>query len=770
MKRLHAIRVFIAVLAFAAVSASAQMIPPPPGAFTHTVKSGVTSGFWDDPLTWLQNSVPVAGSVVDIPAGKTVTLRTMESAHVTWIQVEGTLALSTTANTRLTVETLYIKMGGVFTIGTSTANFVPANLKAEVVFCNNGAAVNYVWDMEQVSRGLISEGKVRVFGAPKTYMKPVIANVRRTTSTITVSGAVPTDWAPSDSVVLTGTYFRRGSPAQDERMTIGTLNGSTITTTSPFVYDHMRAGSMNLHLANLTRNVIFRSDSVSPAALRGHVMIMNGDANIQNATFNDLGRTDKSIRLDDVQVINNRLENKPTDQIGNRRGRYSLHFHKNQYATMAVVKGCVVNGTVGWGFVNHKSNVDFEQNVAYNFTGAGFVTEDGDEIGNFIDNIAIHGSGDGNYYKQRIVFGNAYRPQPISDFAFDGDGFWFQGPALHVRNNVANSCNGAGMIWHTTGQVDVASALAPGSKTPPVDAYGAYTYFLRSRIQSIYTGFPGYSLSTFIPRYWRNDPNLVIISDLPILECNGLESYANLVGFRLRFNNYNNVDWYDEAPYGYDADITPIANNDKKAMPSRLRQQVLNLSLWNDEQAFSTIYAMKTDFNNVQAINRLDYDETAPYANPSLDPVTGAMLEFQIQQMTFTNLLIDGWEVAGFIESGVRNQRAQVTFIPPKTYVNYANPDIWDTTTTCGAPLNPTGSATSQTTAHLSWTANGAVDRYVVRYKAGAEQQWTYWPPTTATAVNLTGLLSGRTYTWQVISGCSRSPSQWTGALTFPTP
>ena len=38
----------------------------------------------------------------------------------------------------------------------------------------------------------------------------------------------------------------------------------------------------------------------------------------------------------------------------------------------------------GWGFVSHTSNVNFDENIAFNVMGASFVTEAGNEMGRFV--------------------------------------------------------------------------------------------------------------------------------------------------------------------------------------------------------------------------------------------------------------------------------------------------------------------------------------------------------------------------------------------------
>ena len=55
----------------------------------------------------------------------------------------------------------------------------------------------------------------------------------------------------------------------------------------------------------------------------------------------------------------------------------------------------------GWGFVNHGSSVIFSGNVAYDYTGAGFVAEAG-MSGEFLDNLAVGGRGIDEYAFRKI--------------------------------------------------------------------------------------------------------------------------------------------------------------------------------------------------------------------------------------------------------------------------------------------------------------------------------------------------------------------------------
>lgn len=757
------------------------MFPPPPGPFTHTA---VADGNWNVAATW-GGSVPGNNAIVSIPLGRKVNVTSQETSRLRFIQVNGELRMWIQGSTRLYVDTLFVASGGLFVIG-DPINTVKTFAVAELVFIawdNN--PIDRTWDPQERSRGFISMGAVHVYGEPKTYMVPVAVDVLKNATSLTAAIA-PVTWKANDTVVLTGSYFHRVGAAtlssQDERRTLTVApTGTSVSFTPALVYDHVRPRSdLRLHLANLTRNVLWRSESTS-IPLRGHVMMMNADVDLRDVALVNLGRTNKAVPLDDMVVtfpVTNSLgqpdytivPKTPNSAITNRRGSYALHFHLNGTVPGSVppskVYECVVDGTPGWGFVSHSSHVDFERNVAYNFTGAGFVTEFGDELGNFFENIAIRGTGDGVYDTNRIVFNNLSRPQPLGDFAFRGDGFWFQGPALRALNNVAAGGDGAGMIWFTTGSPDTRSTSL---FTENGVCHDRYTSFPRTAVNSVYSLIDFPDRGSFLPRYWDHSVTneKLVISDLPILECDGFESYGNLVGFRLRFNNRGNVAWYTDRDFDFEDHIVPVIGSDKDAA-NRMRQKVKNLKLWNNEVGINENYSMRTDWSDVALVNRLDYNATSPYF--------GAGINFQIEQTTFKNLTIDGYEVAGWIENADTNVRNQITFSGTKSYVNYVNYDIWNTSLTCATPTGVTvsGSGTSRV---ISWTSNPDHQRYLVRYRINGDQQWKL-ANTTATSVSISGLTLGKTYTYQVVAGCKdtstppkeTAPSNYTSATaTFNT-
>jgi hypothetical protein len=749
-------------------------IPPKP---TGTSFTAARNGDWHSTTTWRNHAVPGNGAVVIIPFGTTVTL-SGTTASLQWVEVSGTLLLSSTLSTTMFVDTLRITATGKFTL-----NSLPDGLTANVIFTSNGPLRGA--DTQQVSRGLIGEGVVHIIGLYKTNMATVSTDLPVGTAQFTLD-AVPTNWKPGDSIVIAGTHFRRFAPMQDERCRIHSINGAQITidsclkpdgTTSPnLTYDHLLTSTANnqslqntpvLHVANLTRNVVFSSNSTIHTYDRGHVLIGHQDSDIENVEFVNLGRTDKSMPLNDyvVNTTTNPGLTPASGTISNLRGRYPLYVFNTVgnpphsptdelIPHTTVIKGCVVEGSIGWSFANRRSKVDFIENVAYNFIGAGFVAEGGDELGSYQNNIAIHGSGqiqidqppqyrrnipDTNFYrKQRLNFKNPTRPQPLEDIAFSGEGFWFSGPALTVTGNVANSCHGTGMIWHTTGVVEVSTR--PQDTAHP---FGRYTYFPQAWISAVY----GASVpSGYAPRHWSNGPDEILTGDLPILNCTNFTGYANFVGFRLRFSNFDNIAWYqDDGIFNYQSQVMgPVPTT------TRPVQKVSNLNLWNNEAPITLTYDANTNFYDVNGINRLDYDQFNTANDPGLNPNYGIEANFILSNINFTKLTLDGYELATWTNDGTNSDSPSFTqFLKP----NFAANGAWTRANTYASPGKPTGSSDGT----ITWAPpQGATpSRYLVRYRPVGAQKWSFDAPTnlTAPSVRIPNIVPGQLYQVQVDAG-----------------
>ncbi|WP_229419088.1 Ig-like domain-containing protein, partial [Moorena producens] len=246
------------------------------------------------------------------------------------------------------------------------------------------------------------------------------------------------------------------------------------------------AGLVDVHVSNNTRNIIISSEDPGVSAKsgtngygkpRGHMMFMhNADVVLQYIETENTGRTDKTIELDDWSVPEDEAAREgpyPTGAGRNPRGRYSIHFHRsiqfdksnpNYTATppAATVEGCVVNNDPGWGFVSHSSHVNFIRNVAYDVKGSAFCTEAGDELGSFQENIAIRtvnptlpmdlgrpSEGVSTEFGRTEALADAREQN--SDFAWQGDGFWFHSAAVTIEGNVVSGSSGHAYVYWTEG-------------------------------------------------------------------------------------------------------------------------------------------------------------------------------------------------------------------------------------------------------------------------------------------------------------------------------
>ena len=406
------------------------------------------SGDWSSPPTW-NGDVPGTGAFVHIPAGVTVTVDTMFEPEIERIGVDGTLRFATDVDTELKVDTLVTTPSGTLEVGTPDQP-VADDAVASIQFADDGP-IDRSQDPSLISRGALLHGTTVVQGGDVTHRTTVASFPRAGDTSIEVRGPL-VGWDAGDEVVITGT----DGPTSDELRIITSVEGTTVQFADPLQRDHVPpADDLELYVANLTRNVQFSSEN-SQIDRRGHVMVMHTlDAQIRGARFTDMGRTDKSrepedFAFDDVDPGAVSWDGS-FEKLGgtNVRGRYTVHVHRggaDPRSTPAVIADSVVTGDPGWAFTNHSSHVDFLRNVAYDNAGAGFFTEAGDEVGRWVDNIAIR------TVMPTFVLDDAGAIDPDlrsdrQDFGIDGDGFWFQGNRIDVIGNVSAGASAHGIIW-----------------------------------------------------------------------------------------------------------------------------------------------------------------------------------------------------------------------------------------------------------------------------------------------------------------------------------
>jgi hypothetical protein len=401
----------------------------PANAITDTA---VKSGNWSDPTTW-GGRLPGNGDNVWIPIGVTVTVDGQEPGALRSVLDNGLLQFANNVNTSLLVDTIVVGTDdangnphGELDIGT-TAHPIQPGVKAVVTFADTGT-LTQAWpsDPNQLARGLISMNTVSIVGATVTPYEQVTGGVQAGSKIIILASA-PTGWHVGDTLLFPG-----ASPTanQDEQIAIQAIAGNLVTLATPLAFSHASPAGQPVYVADEARNVVFQSQNTSDYERFGHVMFMHSDQEVvENAAFLHLGRTDKALPFGTTNP----------DGTKNVVGRYAVHFHRDYWPTLSqndpsvLVSGNFEMGSPGWGYDNHSSNVDMEDNVAFQNNGAGFVTEAGNEIGTFNANLAVRTTGVANGTDYGVVTSRIN----LNDFGFTGSGFWMQSPSCTLTNNIA---------------------------------------------------------------------------------------------------------------------------------------------------------------------------------------------------------------------------------------------------------------------------------------------------------------------------------------------
>ncbi len=468
--------------------------------------TAANSGNWSSPSTW-GGTLPVNDDRVLIPNGITVTVDGMIAEEFKSVRINygGKLQFATNVNTELRTEYLFSAMMGSLEIGTIT-NKISPNVTASLVFAERGGTSSS-FDPERFAPGAVLMGTTVMYGNDKTSWLTLQVHPSAGDSQFILDSA-PTGWKVGDKLVVAGTDPITNtsilSPAEfekDEVVTITSISNNVITFSPALLRDHKapaQASDLDVHVANLSRNIVISSENTSVDAIsgeyhkpRGHIMFMHTlDVDVRFVEANNLGRTDKSILLDDWDFEDldaNQDTGNPVPNGGkNPRGRYSFHFHRGglddsvfpakpitPLPIPAHVEGCVVNTDPGWGYVNHSSRVDFINNVSYNVVGGAFNTEAGNETGSFIENIAIRTVNPINPIMEAPRPRDSYidggptnsladLKEHRQDFAWQGDGFWFHGTGVTVQGNVVAGCTGHAYVYWTEGLIEKNMGMARG--------------------------------------------------------------------------------------------------------------------------------------------------------------------------------------------------------------------------------------------------------------------------------------------------------------------
>ncbi len=451
------------------------------------------SGAWSNPKTWKDGIVPKDGDRILIHANHRVVINRELTQHYRTIKLEGELAFNPHKNTSLYVDTLLSEPGSVLRIGEprnpidadKTAKLIISDYNKEGMITKDTKSPDY--DPLRIGQGVLTNGLFLAHGAEKTpYLAISGEGVTKDSKTITLEEE-PEGWRVGDKVVVLGTS---PSGTESEERTIADIDGDTITLDKALKYDHLtpdrtiQDDRIQVHLANITRNIIIETDpellndskkdkidsiekrrKENPKNIlkdndpyhiehRGHILFMhNNNVNLNYVDFKGLGRTYKKYPLDETKFEGDRAT-----YIGlNQAARYAVHFHRAGLdGKVGRINGCVVDGSPGWGYVNHSSNVIMKNNIAYRVYGASFITEAGDENGIFEGNMAIATRGLGN----SNLKGWGSRKRYYGDGGFHGNGFWIRGPYVDIVDNIVNGSSNSAFamnrstIDHVTGVVE----------------------------------------------------------------------------------------------------------------------------------------------------------------------------------------------------------------------------------------------------------------------------------------------------------------------------
>ncbi len=535
------------------------------------------TGAWNDARTWQGGRVPGNGDNVRIPQGTTVNVTDRESAALANVYVEGGLSFAPDKGTRLIVDTLLVGATGVFQMGTP-AQPLQAGSSAELVIQSRAEAP---LNVAERTRGVVVGGQFMSNGPGKDNMAALAGDARNGSGTLQFKKA-PAGWAVGDEVVVTGTRFHWAN-SQDQTLlenevrTITAINGNAVTPNAKLVNDHVRADpSFSIFVSNLTRPIVIRSANAKPLTERGHVMFMKGSqADIREAAFIDLGRTDKAAAITTTNI----------------KGVYSVHFHQNGYDHEQRITGSVIRGTPGWGLANHSSNVVATNNVVHDFTGAAFSAEAGDEIGSFTGNIVSGGTH--RPLQAKPYAREAIGPEPkqrllAGDMGKFANGFWMVSPQVVLQNNVVAGGNGTAYLMFSLGTMEF------GPNNPTV---GQFTGFPLDRVPA-----------GIIPRTW-NYPNqftgakMAVTADLPIKDFRNNIAYGVFQGMRVRWSN-------DDAGFMFNAnkgvDVVRLQTTPKNL--TRQRHLLSNLTFWNVGSGLNVGYSENYDVDNLTVVNAPDYD------------------------------------------------------------------------------------------------------------------------------------------------------------------
>ncbi len=433
---------------------------------------------WSNPGTWPSHTVPVGGTAVVIPVGKTIVLD-VSPPPLASLTVEGTLRF---AEQDLTLTSGWILVHGRFEIGTETQPF-----QHQAVLTLTGLEGEDVMGMGAKVFGAMTGGAIELHGARRVGWTRLVATAAAGSNQLKLEQVV--DWKPGDHLVLASTDL---DPQQAEELYVTGVQGTTVTVSAPLHFAHFGvtqtfAGKPleeRAEVGLLSRNIVVRGDDASNlTGFGGHMMATQGGV----------------MHIEGVEVT----------RMGQKKvlARYPMHWHLE-----GAVDGQYFRDNSVWHTYNRcvtvhgSSNAVVSGNVCYDDIGHAYFLEDGAETGNlFENNLGV--------LTRLPAVGEAVIPTDVSPATFwitnpdntyrrnaaagsRGFGYWFALPASptglstgsallpretplrEFSDNVAHSNSNSGLMVDngpkadlTTETVNYSPRQIPGTSSPAVLAY-----------------------------------------------------------------------------------------------------------------------------------------------------------------------------------------------------------------------------------------------------------------------------------------------------------
>lgn len=424
-----------------------------PGGLPATQYTGATWGYSGQYVS------PQSASLTLLP-GCYVPLTGSVSVTTTQkIYVQGVLGCDTSTSSSIQLKTNNILVTGIFVCGTNT-DPMRGNLNITLT----GVLSSPSMESRAVPHGgyksltVYQGGKLYLHGAKQVSWTRLTATAAEGAETIQVADAV--DWEAGDIIVLATTDIpvaitnladNETDPKYNEEVVIVKVEGKVITFSPKLKFTHL-GDRIPIATTNMT---IDRFAEVGLVSRRN--IIISGDTRTSMVGYGAqlVAMNNGTMRISGVLIT---LAGQKAAKY-----RYPVHWYNanspGQYFNNSTIKTsynrCVV--------VTATNAAVIANNFCYNFVGAGFVTNTGQEVGNtFAGNLALH----------------SIRP-PVSTFVdfqevsndlagYGPPSFLFKCPNNRVINNAAVDSMGSG-FWYA---VDLKVEWPGSIYVPTSEPYG----------------------------------------------------------------------------------------------------------------------------------------------------------------------------------------------------------------------------------------------------------------------------------------------------------